>query len=66
MYQNAGATILQQLGYALAHSNEYLNHFDEILDVDSKKQLTIVFNVAIGTNYFFEIAKLRALRITLV
>ncbi|WP_033956368.1 methylmalonyl-CoA mutase subunit beta [Psychroserpens jangbogonensis] len=62
LYQNAGANIIQQLGYALAHVNEYLNYFDEIFDKDSKQQLQVVFNVSVGTNYFFEIAKLRALR----
>lgn len=57
LYQNAGATIVQQLAYSLAHANEYLNHFKN----DLKSQIT--FNVSIGTNYFFEIAKLRALRV---
>jgi len=47
----------QQLAYSLAHANEYLNHFKN----DLKSQIT--FNVSIGTNYFFEIAKLRALRV---
>jgi len=56
LYQNAGATIVQQLAYSLAHANEYLNHFGDKI----KNQIT--FNVAVGTNYFFEIAKLRALR----
>ncbi len=27
LYQNAGATIPQELAYCLAHANEYLNHF---------------------------------------
>ena len=58
-YQNAGATIVQQIAYGIAHLNEYFN------DLESSPQTinTIHFNVAIGTNYFFEIAKLRALRI---
>jgi methylmalonyl-CoA mutase len=56
LYQNAGATIIQQLAYAIAHLNEYLNH---LTNTDSLK---VVFNVSVGTNYFFEIAKLRALR----
>ncbi|NND51172.1 MAG: methylmalonyl-CoA mutase [Flavobacteriaceae bacterium] len=56
LYQNAGANMVQQLAYGMAHANEYLNHFQNRLDQP------IVFNVAIGTNYFFEIAKLRALR----
>lgn len=54
--QNAGATITQQLAFTLAHINEYFN-----LIPDYSK--TIVVEVAVGTNYFFEIAKLRALRV---
>ena len=54
LYQNAGANMVQQLAYTLGHANEYLNHFKELQ--------TIGFKVAVGTNYFFEIAKLRALR----
>jgi len=57
LYQNAGATIVQQLAYSLAHANEYLNNFKTNL----KSQIT--FKVSVGTNYFFEIAKLRALRL---
>lgn len=56
LYQNAGANIVQQLAYALSHVNEYFNRISPI-----KK--TILFEVAVGTNYFFEIAKLRALRL---
>ena len=55
LYQNAGANITQQIAYSLAHANEYLNRIPNI-----PKQ--VVFQVAVGTNYFFEIAKLRALR----
>jgi len=61
-YQNAGATNVQQLAYAMAHITEYLNHFEEKLSTTEKQNLKIVFNVALGSNYFFEIAKLRALR----
>ncbi|WGH76948.1 methylmalonyl-CoA mutase subunit beta [Tenacibaculum tangerinum] len=57
IYQNAGATIVQQLAYALAHANEYLNHFG------SAMAKNIHFNFSVGSNYFFEIAKLRAFRI---
>ena len=56
IYQNAGANMTQQLAYTLAHVNEYFNRITAI-----KKP--IVIDVAVGTNYFFEIAKLRALRI---
>ena len=62
LYQNAGATMVQQLAYALAHANEYLNHFDSKLNQDQKQSLNVI-NVAVGSNYFFEIAKLRALRL---
>ncbi|MEJ6792699.1 MAG: methylmalonyl-CoA mutase subunit beta [Lacinutrix sp.] len=54
LYQNSGATIVQQLAYTLAHANEYLNQ-------DLKTEIT--FKVSVGTNYFFEIAKLRSLRV---
>lgn len=59
LYQNAGATIVQQLAYALAHVNEYLNHF---VSEDNISNLPITFKIAIGSNYFFEIAKIRAFR----
>jgi len=49
--------MVQQLAYGLAHANEYLNHFDE------KVVNQINFNVSVGTNYLFEIAKLRALQL---
>ena len=57
LYQNTGATITQQLAYSLAHANEYLNQFGG--DVAKK----IHFSFSVGSNYFFEIAKLRAFRI---
>lgn len=57
IYQNAGANIVQQLAYALAHANEYLNHFGNSIAPN------IHFNFSTSSNYFFEIAKLRAFRI---
>ena len=61
LYQNAGANMVQELAYALAHANEYLNYFNTATG-EKINPKSIVFNVAIGSNYFFEIAKLRALR----
>ena len=55
IYQNAGANVVQQVAYALAHANEYLNHFNNSLN-------NIQFQFAVGNNYFFEIAKLRAFK----
>jgi methylmalonyl-CoA mutase len=62
LYQNAGANMVQQLAYALAHANEYLNYLDNSITKQDKQSFKITFKVSIGTNYFFEIAKLRALR----
>lgn len=56
LYQNAGANHVQQIALALAHGVEYL----EKLGSNSAKK--IYFKTAVGSNYFFEIAKLRALR----
>ena len=58
LYQNAGAHSVQQLAYGLAHANEYLNHYHS----DFTRETPMIFKVAVGGNYFFEIAKLRALR----
>jgi len=60
IYQNAGALIHQELAYILAHLNEY---FNVIKDEKISDTLKISVNLAVGTNYFFEIAKLRALKI---
>lgn len=61
LYQNAGSNMVQQLAYALAQANEYLNLFAIASDVD-KKHFPMTFKVSVGGNYFFEIAKLKALR----
>jgi methylmalonyl-CoA mutase len=61
LYQNAGANMVQQLAYALSHANEYLNHLAK--DATTNKIQAITFKIAVGTNYFFEIAKLRAMRL---
>lgn len=55
-YQNAGGNTVQQVAYALAHANEYLTRFGG--NIANKIQ----FNFAIGSNYFFEISKIRAFR----
>lgn len=59
LYQNAGATIPQELAYAMAHANEYFNH----LKGQSENNIKLQFITSTGANYFFEIAKLRALRL---
>src|SRR5690606_20151003 len=55
-YQNAGANMIQQIAYTLAHANEYLIR---ILNFE----INITIEVDVRRNYVFEIAKLRALHI---
>jgi methylmalonyl-CoA mutase len=56
LYHNAGANMAQQLAYTLAHATEYFNRFSNV------KQ-PVLIKMSVGSNYFFEIAKLRAMRI---
>ena len=55
-YANAGATIIQQLAFALAAGNEYLG-----MSPDAGQALSFRFST--GTLYFPEIAKYRAFRL---
>ena len=56
LHQNSGASIIQQLGFALAKSKELVEKFgSEILD-------KLIFKFAVGSQYFFEIAKVRAFK----
>lgn len=63
LYQNAGANIVQQLAYAMAHTNEYFNYIEQHITHKNPLTSEVVFNIAVGSNYFFEIAKLRVLRL---
>nr|VFJ88987.1 MAG: methylmalonyl-CoA mutase [Candidatus Kentron sp. H]VFJ89745.1 MAG: methylmalonyl-CoA mutase [Candidatus Kentron sp. H]VFJ97217.1 MAG: methylmalonyl-CoA mutase [Candidatus Kentron sp. H] len=62
-YHDGGASATQELGYALATGVEYLRqvgrrwpHVDEIAQ-------RMVFSFSLGSNFFMEIAKMRAARI---
>lgn len=57
LHQNAGASIYQQLGIALAKTKE----LTEIYGADVLNKL--IFKIAIGGNYFFEMAKIRAFKL---
>lgn len=59
---NAGAYIYQELGYALAWGNEYLNQLVEAGVPATLAAKKIKFNFGISSNYFMEIAKFRAAR----
>ena len=60
---NAGAYIVQELGYALAWGNEYLNQLVEAGVEPTLAASKIKFNLGISENYFMEIAKFRAARL---
>ena len=60
---NAGSYISQELGYALAWGNEYLNKLIEAGVPATSAAKRIKFNFGISSNYFLEIAKFRAARL---
>ena len=59
---NSGAYIYQELGYALAWGNEYLNQLVEMGVEPTLAAKNIKFNMGVSENYFMEIAKFRAAR----
>ncbi len=60
MFNNCGAYITQELGYALAWGAEWLTLMTEAgLKVDEVAE-RIKFNMGISSNYFMELAKFRA------
>jgi len=57
LHQNSGATIVSQLALALSKTKELTEIFGaEILN-------KIIFKIAVGSNFFFEISKIRALKL---
>ncbi|WP_210149691.1 methylmalonyl-CoA mutase family protein [Chryseobacterium scophthalmum] len=57
LHQNAGAAIYQQLGIALAKTKELIEIYGaEIIN-------KLIFRIAVGGNYFFEMAKIRAFKL---
>jgi methylmalonyl-CoA mutase len=61
-FSEAGSTLVQELGFALAEGVEIVAQLtDRGLTADDAAQ-ALVFTFAIGSNYFLEIAKLRAAR----
>lgn len=63
LFQNAGSTLVQELAFGLASACEYLAGLtDKGMTVDQVAPF-MQWSFAIGPNYFFEIAKLRAARL---
>lgn len=62
LFNNAGACISQELGYALAWGNELMAKLTEAGFTADEVAKKIKFNLGISSNYFMEIAKFRAAR----
>lgn len=60
--RNAGATIVQELAFSLAQAVEYIDKLSNQGLTADKIASRIKFNFGVGSNYFMEIAKLRAAR----
>ena len=58
IHQNAGATIVQQIAYSLSQVVDYLYQRSST----SEEEAEVLFHLALGSNYFFEIAKIQALK----
>ncbi len=62
LFNNSGAYIFQELGYALAWGAEWLTLLTEAGVSADEVASRIKFNMGISSNYFMELAKFRAAR----
>ncbi|HLP73925.1 MAG TPA: methylmalonyl-CoA mutase family protein [Bacteroidales bacterium] len=62
-FGNAGADIVQELAFALSAGNEYMSRLTDRKTDPLHAAGKIRFSFGVGSNYFFEIAKLRAARL---
>ncbi len=62
IFQNAGGNAVQELAFMLASAITYLDKLTDLGLSPDEVFSKIYFSVSVGTNYFMEIAKLRALR----
>ena len=62
-FTNAGADIIQELAFGLAMGNDYMTCLTERGIKSDEAASKIRFRFDIGSNYFLEIAKLRAVRL---
>lgn len=60
LYEEAGANIINELAFMLSHLNDYLAYNSENNSLKSLKKGHL--SVSVGSDFFMEIAKLRALR----
>ncbi len=63
IFKNSGSSIVEELAFGLAWGNEYLSRLTEDgLSIDSIAP-NLKFQFGVGSNYFMEIAKVRAVRL---
>ncbi len=62
-FQNAGSSLVQELGFSLAIGNEYIQELTNRGIPAGQVSGALKFSFATGTNYFMEIAKIRAARL---
>ena len=62
VFHNSGANITQELAYALASANEHMAKLTERGLKPESVSTNTMFTFAVGSNYFMEIAKIRAAR----
>jgi methylmalonyl-CoA mutase len=62
-FNNAGSDIVTELAFGIAMGNEYMSILTDRGISADKAASKIRFSFGIGSNYFFEIAKLRAARL---
>ena len=62
VFHNAGANAVQELAFTLASAVTYLDKLTDLGLTLEQIISKLEFSISIGTNYFVEIAKLRALR----
>jgi len=62
-FVNAGASVTQELAYGLALATEYMAILTDRGVNINEAASKIAFNMAVSSNYFFEIAKFRAARL---
>ncbi len=60
---NAGSNIVQELGFTLASANDLMARLTDLGLSAADVAKSLVFNFATGSNYFMEIAKIRAARL---
>ena len=62
LFHNSGSTAVQELAYAMSVAIEYMDALTD-RDLDHTEIISkLTFNFAVGSTYFFELAKFRAAR----